>query len=193
MSVAVIDIGYGNIGSVARAFAQLGAEVRRTRARGEIEAASHIVLPGVGAAGHAMAQLRALGLAESLRNRKQPVLGICLGMQLLFERCEEDRTEGLGILEGTVRAIDPGAGVKVPHMGWSRLALRGETGGLREGDYAFFAHSYACPDGPATLALAEHGGPVPAVVRRGNFTGAQFHPERSAAAGRRFLEGFLAQ
>lgn len=193
MSVAVIDIGYGNIGSIARAFDRLGAAVQRTADPAEIAVASHVVLPGVGAAGHAMERLGALGIAEGLRDLKQPLLGICLGMQLLFERSEEGETAGLGLFPGTVRRIAAGPGLKVPHMGWSKLALRGECAGLAEGDYAFFAHSFACPDGPATLAAVEHGGVVPAVVRQGTITGAQFHPERSAAPGRRFLEAWLAQ
>ncbi|MCA1749429.1 MAG: imidazole glycerol phosphate synthase subunit HisH [Parasphingopyxis sp.] len=191
MSVAVIDIGYGNIGSIARAFEQLGAAVRRTADPAEIEAASHVVLPGVGAARHAMERLGSLGLADRLRGLNRPMLGICLGMQLLFESSEEGETPGLGLLPGTVRRIAPVPGLKVPHMGWSRLALRGDGIGLADGDYVFFAHSYFCPDGPATRAAADHGGVVPAVVERGNIVGVQFHPERSAAPGRRFLEAFL--
>jgi glutamine amidotransferase len=151
-----------------------------------------VVIPGVGAAGFAMARIEALGLRGVLTALRQPVLGICLGMQLLFERSAEDDVECLGLIPGGVRALTPAPGRPVPHMGWSRLAVRDSSCGLANGDYAFFAHSYACDDGPHSLATADYGRPIPAVVRRGNVLGAQFHPERSAAVGQRFLQAFLA-
>jgi glutamine amidotransferase len=112
-------------------------------------------------------------------------------MQLLFERSEEDDTPCLGLIAGAVRRLEPGPGIAVPHMGWSRLAVDDAARGLADGDYVYFAHSYACDDGPATIARTDHGRPVPAAVRRGNVIGAQFHPERSGAAGARFLKAFL--
>jgi glutamine amidotransferase len=126
-----------------------------------------------------------------LKGLTQPVLGICLGMQLLFERSEEEDTQCLGLIPGRVRRLTAAPGMPVPHMGWSRLEVADEALGLASGDYVYFAHSFACDDGPWTLASAEYGRAIPAVVRTGNFTGAQFHPERSGEAGARFLERFL--
>ena len=192
MKVTLIDVDSGNTGSIAIAFARLGAEVVRTRDPVAIAAADRVVLPGVGAAGYFMAQVDAHGLREPVRSLRQPVLGICLGMQLLFERTEEGDATGFGILPGAVRRIEARPDRIVPHMGWSRLSLRRELLGMREGDYVYFAHSYACEDGADVVATAEHGGVIPAAVARGNFFGVQFHPERSGEAGARVLEGFLA-
>lgn len=192
MSLAIVDLGYGNLGSIARAFQRLGVEATRTADPAVLRAAGRVVLPGVGAAGYAMGRMAELGLTDVLRELTQPVLGICLGMQLLFETSEEQDTACLGFIGGRVRRLRPSAGVTVPHMGWSRLAVAGETPGLTDGDYVYFAHSFACENGPWTVATANHGGPVPAVVRQGNVLGAQFHPERSGPAGTRFLLGFLA-
>jgi glutamine amidotransferase len=130
-----------------------------------------------------------------LRGLTQPALGICLGMQLLFDGSEEGGdggTDTLGLIPGRARRIVPAPGRPVPHMGWSKLAVDDDSIGLADGDYVYFAHSYACAAGPATIASAEHGGAIPAVVRCGNWLGAQFHPERSGAAGTRFLAAFLA-
>jgi glutamine amidotransferase len=159
----------------------------------EISSADKVILPGVGAAGFAMRQIDAFGLREAIRGLSQPVLGICLGMQLLFERSEEDDTDCLGLIEGSVRELQPQPGMPVPHMGWSKLAVRDEAAGLNDGDYVYFAHSFACDDGPHSIATADYGRPIPAAVRRDNFFGAQFHPERSGEAGTRFLEAFLKQ
>ena len=120
------------------------------------------------------------------------MLGICLGMQLLFEASEEEDTECLGIVAGRVRRLEPAPGRPVPHMGWSRLATKACHIGLVDGDYVYFAHSFACDPGPETVAGAVYGRPIPAVVRKANWWGAQFHPERSGPAGARFLEAFLA-
>lgn len=192
MSIALIDLGYGNIGSIEFAFERLGAPVRRTADADEIASARSVVLPGVGAAGFAMERLRALGLAAMLPRLAQPVLGICLGMQLLFERSQEGGAECLGIIPGTVRKLTPEPLRPVPHMGWSRLDVRADGLGLESGDYVYFAHSYACDDGAHSLAFVDHCRFIPAIVRRANFTGAQFHPERSGKAGARFLKAFLA-
>jgi glutamine amidotransferase len=138
-----------------------------------------------------MQRIEALGLADTLRQVTAPALGICLGLHLLFERSEEGEVAGLGLIPGQVRRLLAGPGVTVPHMGWSRLATQAQDIGLSDGDYVYFAHSYAADDGPATLARARHGRTVPAVVRHANWTGAQFHPERSGKVGARFLEAWL--
>jgi imidazole glycerol-phosphate synthase subunit HisH len=191
VKLAIIDLAYGNIGSVELAFGRLGLEPVVTCEAEEIGGADRVVLPGVGAAGHAMAQIAALGLGDCLRSLRQPALGICLGMQLLFESSEEAGSDCLGILPGRVRALRPAPGMPVPHMGWSRLDVRDGSIGLKSGDYVYFAHCYACDDGEATLASTTYGREIPAVVRHDNWLGAQFHPERSGAAGQRFLEAFL--
>lgn len=192
MNLAVVDLGYGNIGSIRIAFERLGAAPVLTPDPAAIAAAERVVLPGVGAAGFAMARIAERGLGEVLATLTRPLLGICLGMQLLFERSEEEGAACLGLIEGRVRKLEPAAGLAVPHMGWSRLAVADPTLGLADGDYVYFAHSYACDDGPHSLARAEHGRPIPAVVRKGHVTGAQFHPERSGEAGARFLNAWLA-
>ncbi len=191
MTLVVVDLGCGNMGSVRLALGRFGIDPVVTADAEEIAGADKVILPGVGAAGFAMARIDALGLRETLSSLLQPALGICLGMQLLFERSEEEATDCLGVIPGQVRRLDPASGLPVPHMGWSQVAVRDPDLGLVNGDYLYFAHSFACDDGPATAASARHGREIPAVVRRGNWLGAQFHPERSGEAGARFLESFL--
>jgi glutamine amidotransferase len=191
--LAIVDLAFGNIGSIGAAFERLGVEPEVTDDAEAIRSADRVVLPGVGAAGHAMAQIEARGLLGPLRELKQPVLGICLGMQLLFEHSDEENTPCLGIIDGRVRKLEAAQDRPVPHMGWSRLEVRDEGIGLRSGDYAYFAHSFAGEAGPASVATVDYGATVPAVVRKGNYWGAQFHPERSGAAGARFLGAFLGQ
>jgi glutamine amidotransferase len=192
VTVALVDLGCGNVGSVQAALQRLGADVVVTSDAAEIERADKVLLPGVGAAGFAMERIAALGLGKTLRGVTRPMLGICLGMQLLFEGSEEDEVACLGLLPGTARRFEPAPGRPVPHMGWSRLELRADNAGLATGDYAYFAHSFALDAGPDSLATAEYGRTISAAVRRGNLLGAQFHPERSGAAGARFLAAFLA-
>ncbi|MBV8686592.1 MAG: imidazole glycerol phosphate synthase subunit HisH [Alphaproteobacteria bacterium] len=190
--VAVVDLGCGNVGSVGIALERFGLAAAITADPAAIAAADRVILPGVGAAGYAMEQVRARGLHETLRGLVRPVLGICLGMQLLFEASEEDGAPGLGLIPGRVRRLAPAPGRPVPHMGWSRLAMAAPVLGLVDGDYVYFAHSFAADPGGSTLAAADYGRTVPAVVRHRNFIGAQFHPERSGEAGARFLRAFLA-
>jgi glutamine amidotransferase len=188
----MVDLGCGNTGSVGMALERLGVNAELTVDPEVIASADKVMLPGVGAAGYAMEQVRRLGLLEPLRDLDRPALGICLGMQLLFERSEEDEgVPTLGIIPGAVRMLEPAPGRPVPHMGWSKLEVADETIGLCSGDYVYFAHSFACDDGSSTLARADYGRPVPAVVRKGNWTGAQFHPERSGPVGARFIEKWL--
>lgn len=191
MSVAIVDLGCGNLGSVAIAMERFGVGPVVTARAEEIASADRVVLPGVGAAGFAMERIEALALGDTLRSLSQPVLGICLGMQLLFEASEEADVTCLGVIPGRVRKLEPVPGHPVPHMGWSRLAVSDAAIGLSDGDYVYFAHSFACDTGPATLASADYGREIPAVVARDNYWGAQFHPERSGQAGARFLQAWL--
>ena len=193
--VTVVSYGAGNVASVQFALERLGAVVRLTADPAEVAAAERLILPGVGAAGYAMARLSELGLIEPIRAFPRPLLGVCLGQQLLFEASEEGESEAmLSLIPGTVRALTPAADRPVPHMGWSQLSIPRPDpllDGLEDGVWAYFVHGYVCPDGDATLARADYGVPVPAVVRSANRWGCQFHPERSAAAGARILRNFL--
>ena len=194
-AVTVLAYGAGNVASVQFALERLGAVVRLTADPAEVADAERLILPGVGAAGYAMARLSDLGLVEPIRAFPRPLLGVCLGQQLLFGTSEEgEGVAMLGLIPGTVRALTPAADRPVPHMGWSRLSLTRLDpllDGLEDGAWAYFVHGYVCPDGEATLARADYGVPVPAVVRSANRWGCQFHPERSAAAGARILRNFL--
>lgn len=190
VSLAILDLGYGNTDSIRLAFARLGVEAALTI---DAETPDRLVIPGVGAAGYAMAKLREAGLVDALRCRTKPTLGICLGMQLMFDRTDEGDTQCLGLLPGKVRALTPAPGFPVPHMGWSQLGEVAPDIGLTNGDYVYFAHGFACDDTPATAASATYGpSRVAAVVRRGHLWGAQFHPERSSAPGASFLKAFLS-
>jgi len=192
--VTVVSYGAGNVASVRFALERLGATVRLTAEPAGIADAERLILPGVGAAGYAMARLSGLGLVEPLRAFPRPLLGVCLGQQLLFETSEEGGVPMLGLIPGTVRRMEPGADLPVPHMGWSALTVTRPDPlleGVGDGAFAYFVHSYVCPDGEATLARADYGVPLPAVVRSVNRWGCQFHPERSAAAGARILRNFL--
>ncbi|TZF90060.1 imidazole glycerol phosphate synthase subunit HisH [Cognatilysobacter lacus] len=194
MDVVLIDAGGANIGSVRYAFERLGVAARFSADAEEIASAGRVVLPGVGAAANGMSRLRELGLVECVRDLKQPLLGVCLGMQLLYEGSEEGDVECLGLLQGRVRRLQGGPALRVPHMGWNTLqAVRPDAllEGVRADAQAYFVHSYAAPVTDDALATCTHGETFAAVVRRGNRMGAQFHPERSAAVGARLLENFL--
>jgi glutamine amidotransferase len=192
--VVLVDGGGTNIGSVRYALQRLGLDAEMTADAGRISAASHVILPGVGAAGPGMKKLRETGLAEVLRGLRQPLLGVCLGMQLLYERSEEGDTECLGLLPGAVEHFPVSQGLRIPHMGWNLLRAERDDALLAdfgEAPYAYFVHSYAAPVTSATIASTEHGGRFSAIVRQGNVCGMQFHPERSAAVGARLLRNFL--
>lgn len=191
-TVTLVDLGYGNLGSIETSLRRLGASVERASDPEGVLGAERLLLPGVGAARFAMERIGALNLGEALRDFPRPALGICLGIHLLFERSEEGDVETLGLLPGTVRKLQPAPAVTIPHMGWSRLEVTSEDIGLSTGDYVYFAHSFAAPGSTATIASADHGGPIPAVVRARNWTGAQFHPERSGPVGTHFLSAWLS-
>lgn len=194
MDAVIIDSGGANLASLQFAFERLGAQTRVSADAAEIRSAPRVILPGVGSAGDAMARLRNNHVADLLPSLTQPVLGICLGMQLLFERSEEGETACLGILPDSVRRLQPMAGRPVPHMGWNQLSPVREDpllDGIAPNDYVYFVHSFAAPVSDVTLASADYGIPLSAIVRRGNFWGTQFHPERSARVGARVLANFL--
>ncbi len=196
-SVVLVDSGGTNIASVRFALDRMGVACHLTSDAAVIQAADRVILPGVGAAAQGMARLHAADLVGVLRDLTQPLLGVCLGMQLLFDGSEEDGgVECLGLIEGTVTAITPGKDVRVPHMGWNTLSVDRQDPlirGLSNGDRAYFVHSYAAPITGATLASTWHGQDYAAVVRDGNRWGAQFHPERSAAVGATLLANFISE
>ena len=188
-TITVVDSGGANLSSVLFALDRLGLKSELTTDAGKIRAAERVVLPGVGAAGAVMRNLADRGLIGCLRELKQPVLGICLGMQILFERSEEGDVECLGVIPGTVRELPGRAGFPVPHMGWNRVT--GDSPLLaRSEEYFYFVHSFAAPLGDCVTGVADYGGAVPAVVQRGNYMGVQFHPERSGVAGAQLLKRF---
>lgn len=194
MSLVVVDSGGANIASVLHALRRLGVEPAFSADAATIRQGSRVILPGVGAAGRAMTVLREHGLVDVLRGLTQPVLGICLGMQLLFDSSEEDQAELLGLIPGRLARIPPTPGHRVPHMGWNSVRLE-RPDPLCEGlagEWFYFVHSYAAPVGDSTLASCAHGPAFSAVVRQKNYCGAQFHPERSARAGAKLLQNFLA-
>ncbi|MBB3827358.1 imidazole glycerol phosphate synthase subunit HisH [Xanthomonas arboricola] len=192
--VALIDAGGANLGSVRYALERLGVEARLVRDAAGLQGAERVILPGVGAAPEAMKRLRAQGLVEPLRQLQVPLIGICLGMQLLFERSEEGNVECLGLVPGIVRHMTPALGIRVPHMGWNQLVPMRDSAllaGLPDRASAYFVHGYAAPVTADTVAACDHGGLFTAVVQQGLRCGAQFHPERSADTGARILRNFL--
>ena len=192
--LAIVDSGGANISSVVFALERLGAPARLTADPSVIAAAARVVLPGVGAAREGMRRLRERGLLDCVRGLRQPVLGICLGMQLLFEASDEGDIATLGLLPGRVGLLPAGPGVTIPHMGWNTLEVLRPSpllSGLDTAARFYFVHSYAGPVNEHTVAAGTHGARFAAVVQRGNFSGVQFHPERSGAAGARLLRNFL--
>lgn len=192
--VGLVDAGGANLGSVRYALERLQVDVQMVRAPADLAGLERVILPGVGAAAEGMKRLHAQGLVQPLRELQVPLMGICLGMQLLFERSEEGDVECLGLLPGIVRRLHPGVGVRVPHMGWNKLLALRESPlleGVPLGSSAYFVHSYAAPVTSDAVAACHHGGLFTAVVQRGRLCGAQFHPERSAGPGARILQNFL--
>jgi glutamine amidotransferase len=192
--VVIVDSGGANLASLQFALERLGARTRITSDAVAIAAAPRVILPGVGSAPHSMQRLQDCGLTAVLPTLTCPVLGICLGMQLLYERTNEGHVECLGIIPGVARRLKAAPDCPVPHMGWNQLLTLQDDpllAGVAVGEFVYFVHSFAVPVTAATLATAEYGAPLTAVARRGNFWGTQFHPERSARVGARILENFL--
>ena len=206
-SVTVVDYGMGNLRSVGKALERAGAEVRVSHDPADVRGCDGLVLPGVGAFAAAMENLRASGWVDSILEHiraDRPFLGICLGLQLLFERSEEwGGADGLAVLPGTVTAFPPAHRdvahhdvLKVPHMGWNQLRFRGTSplfAGIPEGSWVYFVHSFYAPvtEGDATSATSVHGVEFAAAVSRGAMMACQFHPEKSQAVGIHMLENFV--
>jgi imidazole glycerol-phosphate synthase subunit HisH len=193
--VVIIDSGGANLASLRYALDRLGARSLVSTDAALIAAAPRVLLPGVGAAAGAMARLRSLGLDRLIPQLRAPLLGICLGMQLLFEYSAEGETSCLGIIDGRVERLQPSPGLPVPHMGWNTLSVQRDDpllAGLTPADHLYFVHSFAAPTGAAAVASVRYGEELCAIVQRDNFRGVQFHPERSATAGASILRNFLA-
>lgn len=199
--VAIIDYGAGNLSSVKKALDYLGAENEITQDKRKIESASHVILPGVGSFGDAMNSMRERGLVDTVKEAAlsgKPFLGICLGLQLLFEGSEESPgAEGLGILKGRIVKIPCDSGLKVPHIGWNSIELKQKSGifnGIKDGSYFYFVHSYYLKDADseAVAATAEYGVSIQCAVQKGRLCATQFHPEKSGGAGLKILENFLS-
>lgn len=193
-SVAIIDSGGANIASLLYALARLNTQAELTTEANVIRNADRVILPGVGAARDAMQRLQDAALVDVVRQLQQPVLGICLGMQLLADASEEDDVECLGVIPGIAMRLTAVNGNPVPNMGWCRISRTGRHDALAsvaDGEWFYFLHSYALPVSGHTVATAEHAGPFAAIVQHRNFLAAQFHPERSSAAGSKLLRDFL--
>jgi len=192
--VVIIDSGGANLASLQFALERLGARSSVSADPAVIVAARRVLLPGVGSAGDAMYRLRSAGIDRVFPALRQPVLGICLGMQLLFQRSAEGPSGALGVLPGDVDRLVPAPGRPVPHMGWNTLdPVRADPllEGIAPGEYFYFVHSFAARPSATTIGTADYGGPLVAVAGRDNFRGVQFHPERSGAAGAKLLANFL--
>ena len=192
--IAIIDSGGANIASVQFALERLGAESVLTKDVKIIQSADKVLLPGVGAAPIAMQNLAEYELIDCIRGLTQPVMGICLGMQLLFAVSPEGNTPLLGIFDADCETFTPTQGRSVPHMGWNRLAKKQDhplLAGVNEGAHVYFVHSYFAPVTAQTIAATNYGDDFTAIVAENNFMGCQFHPEKSGLVGAQILRNFL--
>jgi glutamine amidotransferase len=192
--IAIVDSGGANIASLLFAFERQDVAAQLTTDADTIRSADRVVLPGVGAARDAMQRLQDAQLVDVIRDLRQPVLGICLGMQLLCDASEEEDVECLGIIPGIARKLDVSPDCAVPNMGWCATTVaqpHAVLDGINDGSWFYYLHSYAVPVNEYTLATARHSAEFSAAIGKGNFFAAQFHPERSSSAGARLLENFL--
>lgn len=193
--IAIIDYDAGNTCSVMNALNRIGAPFILSDDHEIIQRADKVIFPGVGHAAAAMEALQKKDLVEVIRSLAQPVLGICVGMQLLCDHSEEGDTKCLGIIPGSVRRFDPKSGIKVPHMGWNivKVNLKDEIlKGISDDDYFYFVHSYYVPLNEETLASCDYNGSFSAIVRKDNFYGIQFHAEKSGSVGEQLITNFLS-
>ena len=195
MTTAIIDTTTANIASVRYALERLGARYRLTETPDEASDCDRIILPGVGAAGPAMKRLIATGWAQALKRDQRPLLGVCLGMQLLFDYSVESECEMLGLIPGRIDRLDPGADGPWPHMGWNTLTpLKSDEPllqGVETGAHVYFVHGFYAPLSAHTSASTQYGTAVTAIARKGHVAGCQFHPERSAKTGAQILTNFV--
>jgi glutamine amidotransferase len=192
MKLVIIKYNAGNIQSVSFALERLGVDFHITDNPEEIKSADKVIFPGVGEASTTMRYLRDRKLDKVIRELTQPVLGICLGMQLMCKHSEENATDCLGIFDENVKLFIPTPDQKVPHMGWNQLHLRDAwLDASLEGEHVYFVHSYYVPVNPMTSASTDYIVPFSAVMKKNNFHAVQFHPEKSADAGERVLKSFL--
>lgn len=191
MKIAIIDYGAGNVQSILFALQRLGFSGTLTNNPAEIQAADRVIFPGVGEAASAMKKIRASGLDKIIPRLKQPVLGICLGMQLLCKNSEEGNTKGLGIFNVSVNRFSNA--VKVPHMGWNTITnLKSDLfKNVSEEEYMYLVHSYYAPLNEETIAVTNYGQNYSSALKKDNFYGVQFHPEKSGKAGQKIIENFL--
>ena len=190
MTVAIIDSGGSNLRSVAKAIDRLNKTYVITDNADEIMKASFVILPGVGSARNVMSELKKKNLVDVINNLKQPVLGICIGMQILFEYSAEGNTKCLGLIEGDIQKFDESADLKVPQMGWNKVTFSDQK--LKKfNNYYYFANSYYSDIQKHTTATSEYGNIFTSVVEKNNFLGCQFHPEKSSDAGEYFLQYFF--
>ena len=193
--IAIIDYDTGNLRSVCNALDRIGAEYVLTDDPKVIAQADRVLLPGVGEASSAMQKLQERGLCDVIKSLMVPVLGICIGMQLMCRHSQEGDVDCLGIFDADVCRFEPdlAAGVKVPHMGWNAVTdlKTGLFEGLEDGEFVYFVHSYAASVCKDTIAVSDNGRKFSAAMRRGNFYGAQFHPEKSGDVGERILRNFM--
>lgn len=197
--VAIIDYGAGNLSSVKKALDYLGAESEITQDKNKILSASHIILPGVGSFGDAMESMKSRGLVDVVKEAAQtkPFLGICLGLQLLFDESEESPgVEGLSILKGKIVSIPKKDGLKVPHIGWNSVSIKQNDGifkNINEDSYFYFVHSFYLKDADedAVAATTEYGIEIECAVQKGKLCATQFHPEKSSEIGLKLLKNFL--
>ncbi len=199
--VAIIDYGAGNLQSVKKALDFLGYDCEITMDKEKIMNASHVILPGVGSFGDAMASIRERGLEDTIKecaDGSKPFLGICLGLQLLFESSEESPdVKGLGILKGSIVTIPRNNGLKVPHMGWNSVSLKQNNGifkNIKDNSYFYFVHSYYLKDADADVVAGttEYGVEIECAVQKGLVCATQFHPEKSSEVGLQLLKNFMA-
>lgn len=193
MNIVIVEGCGNNITSLTNALAKLGCNFKLTKDPEELYRADKVILPGVGSAKYAMEKLRANNLVEVIPDLRQPVLGICLGMQLLFEYSEEQETKCLAILPGRVQKIPQTQALPVPHMGWNQLNVVKKNKIVSEPSYCYFIHSFYVPISTYTLATVDYGVSISAIVNYKNFYGMQFHPEKSGKVGLQLLENFVRQ